>query len=837
MDGRCAFARIAPALFALALFAPPARAMGWSHDPTQNLPLLVAPRGQCVVGMVADTKGGAVMVWAEPCTTYTYPVTQYYPITIHAMHLLKRGDIDPAWPPTTTPLFSTSGFSPLVMPDSLGGLYLAWTDDRNVPVSGRDIFAQHLRNDGTLDPAWPAGGRPVCTAPGHQYLSQIASDGSGGILLAWNDRRDSASTGLDVYCGHVLANGTVDPAWPVNGRAVCTAASTQAPNCLVPDGSHGAVVVWTDYRNQATTYSDIYAGRVRANGTLDPAWPANGLAVSATSDVEQSPTAAPDDAGGAFVAWGNYYNPYSLVTHVQGGGTLDPGWPAGGLVLDATADYIYQVTLDSDDHGNVIAAYDVAKLTGSNEVYVRHVFGNGAFDPGWPAGGTRLDNAASGKALFGSVPPGVPDGHGGMIYTYFDDLDGTGNQYVISMQRVDSGGNIEPGWPPHGRPFSVPPSDPIDLFIVNDGDGGTIATWTDLRDSAATYYDVYAQRVTKDGYLGVAEATISSIRDVPNDQGGRVTLRWYATAYDTLPADPISEYDIWRELSSAPAAGAARVIRAGATPVQRRFQPGDIRVTRNGVQDVFWEFLASVPARGLIPYAYTVNTYADSTAASLARETFEIDIHGLGLNYILSSDPDSGYSVDNLAPATPSSFAGSYSAGTSALHWDRNLEPDFSTYRLYRGAGNFTPGPANLIATLTGLDYADNAGMPWEYKLAAVDLHGNVSGYAVAVPGGALDADAALPKELALAPPSPSPARASAAIRFALPRATPIRLAIYDVGGRRVRTIAQGPHAAGEFTLPWNLRDDGGRRAPPGLYVVTLEAEGRRFERRVALLR
>src|SRR6185369_3189104 len=41
---------------------------------------------------------------------------------------------------------------------------------------------------------------------------------------------------------------------------------------------------------------------------------------------------------------------------------------------------------------------------------------------------------------------------------------------------------------------------------------------------------------------------IASIHDVPNDQGGHVVLRWDASPLDRTPADPITQYKIWRQL-------------------------------------------------------------------------------------------------------------------------------------------------------------------------------------------------------------------------------------------------------------------------------------------------
>jgi hypothetical protein len=49
------------------------------------------------------------------------------------------------------------------------------------------------------------------------------------------------------------------------------------------------------------------------------------------------------------------------------------------------------------------------------------------------------------------------------------------------------------------------------------------------------------------------------------------------------------------------------------------------------------------------------------------------------------SQPDSGYSVDNVAPFAPAPFQGVYAAGGANLHWRPNTEADLAGYRLYRG--------------------------------------------------------------------------------------------------------------------------------------------------------
>lgn len=74
-----------------------------------------------------------------------------------------------------------------------------------------------------------------------------------------------------------------------------------------------------------------------------------------------------------------------------------------------------------------------------------------------------------------------------------------------------------------------------------------------------------------------------------------------------------------------------------------------------------------------------------------------------------------------------------------------------------------------------------------------------------------------------LAMPSPNPVSSATTLRFGVGDAGRVRLAVYDVAGRRVALLEDGDHAAGEFTQVWDGRDDSGRLVSPGIYVVRIE--------------
>jgi hypothetical protein len=90
---------------------------------------------------------------------------------------------------------------------------------------------------------------------------------------------------------------------------------------------------------------------------------------------------------------------------------------------------------------------------------------------------------------------------------------------------------------------------------------------------------------------------------------------------------------------------------------------------------------------------------------------------------------------------------------------------------------------------------------------------------------------------LELSRPNPLGAGETATLSFSLPAAGPVAGAVYDAGGRRIRSLANGRFEAGPHALTWDGRDDQGRLASAGVYFARVTTPSGKGVRRVVFVR
>jgi hypothetical protein len=467
-----------------------------------------------------DGADGAIIVWQDDRDPN---------VNVFARRVLVTGELDPRWPvdglsvlADSTTLQNTAfagQASPVIVSDGRGGAIVAWQDGRNA-ASGLDIFAQHILGSGVVDPAWPANGQALCTIRGDQDTPTITSDGDGGAIVTWMDRRSSV-TDIDIFAQHVLATGVVDPNWPAGGLAVSTAPAQQDLPNIVSDGSGGAIVTWHDFRASASN-ADIYAQHVRSSGTVDPAWPVNGRALTLAAGAQLNPSIVSDGVHGAIVSWEDSRAGEAdiFAQRVLGSGAIAPGWPQDGLAVSTAPLEQLQPLITEDGASGAIVTWRDFRNGQNHSPFAQHLLAAGTVDPAWPVNGRALglSGAKEGDASI------VADGTGGAIVGWEEGAS-------IVVNHVLASGLLDPTFPADGQfvrqllDFERSPD------LVRAGAGGAIVTWSDadlLQEIPD--FNVFAMIVLTQQTLGVDPGTpgavITFARPSPSPARGPVTLRF-----------------------------------------------------------------------------------------------------------------------------------------------------------------------------------------------------------------------------------------------------------------------------------------------------------------------
>ncbi len=295
-----------------------------------------------------------------------------------------------------------------------------------------------------------------------------------------------------------------------------------------------------------------------------------------------------------------------------------------------------------------------------------------------------------------------------------------------------------------------------------------------------------------------------------------------------------------RILLHAPDDYAHAVVRLGTPPTFADYSiPPDWTVSFDpGPYDIY-----GTP----VPFNLTVES-TETTHRQMARIPLTLwdlqqgrAIGGVLMNYVIDcSAPKQvgGRGAEWLSPH------GDYLIGPTVLvEWDRvtsdeDGEPEIIThYEVQRSDDHGTPWTTvERVAVDAELempwfqwydDLTKTCDVEYYYRVRGVDAAGSVGAYSATMtlacePLDVADTPGAVGWQLDAG--TPNPFRGPTEIRYGVPVAGPIRLDVFDVHGRRVRSLVNGVREVGEFAVTWDGRDDGGRDVEPGIYFHRLRA-------------
>ena len=412
------------------------------------------------------------------------------------------------WVPNGSKISTKNGnqWYPKISGDGAYGAIITWEDERGGEKG--NIYAQRINSTGNV--LWVPDGVAICTENDTQGSPQICSDEDGGAIITWNDKRSGVH--YDIYAQKINSTGNV--IWDVNGTEICTTSESQTVPQICGDGAGGAIITWTDYRNE-NNY-DIFVQHINSSGNVK--WDANGTEICTVGGDQIFSKICSDSAGGAIITWEDSRGIYAQRIDSTG----DVQWTVDGVAICTADDTQWKPQICSDETGGAIITWADYRSGTNYDIYAQWVNSTGYKQ--WIDNGILICTADEDQ----ETPQICNLGAGSAIITWKDYRNGA--NYDIYAQKTNSNGDVQ--WIINGIAVCAANEDQEAPQICDDGDGGAIITWEDSRD---IWGDVYAQRINSAGKLlgaaeGVAICTVGFAQRQPQiygDGNGSAIITWY----------------------------------------------------------------------------------------------------------------------------------------------------------------------------------------------------------------------------------------------------------------------------------------------------------------------
>jgi hypothetical protein len=305
--------------------------------------------------LISDGSGGAIIVWQDSVAGA---------IDIYAQRISGTGNI--LWASSGVPVCTAplKQIRPRIQSDNAGGAFIVWQDRRS--GLDYDVYAQRINSSGNA--LWATDGIIVCNAVNTQSFPKLRGDGSGGVIIAWQDKRNALNT--DIYAQRVGPTGNI--VWQTNGMPVCVEADNQEELDMTNEGlTNGVIISWTDHRSIIANNSDIYIQKIDLAG--NPLWPLNGIALTGSFFDQKNSNVVGDGSGGAIVVWqdsvaGNLWDIRTQKVNTNG----VQQWALNGAPVCNQSNWQAQPGSISNGAGGCIYAWEDKRNGIDDDIYVQH---------------------------------------------------------------------------------------------------------------------------------------------------------------------------------------------------------------------------------------------------------------------------------------------------------------------------------------------------------------------------------------------------------------------------------------------------------------------------------
>jgi len=235
---------------------------------------------------------------------------------------------------------------PTVAVDGSGRVVIAWVDGRNYPLITPQPYDVYVTTA-----SWNTSGALV-VAP-EQLVASIGTSGDASVALAvdrfgrayvaWTGEHSLGSPTATIWVAHGAPNALGKLAFGAPIRASAQTGTYQYRPAIAANESGAFVVAWSDERSAD---HDVYWRRGRLTGAGQPEWVMSDerRVNQETEGAQVSPSVALDEAGTAYVAWGQQRGTerrriyvaksgrsdlmVDLIAEVEAGGDSDQNFPS-----------------------------------------------------------------------------------------------------------------------------------------------------------------------------------------------------------------------------------------------------------------------------------------------------------------------------------------------------------------------------------------------------------------------------------------------------------------------------------------------------------------------------
>lgn len=404
---------------------------------SQDIPICTSFGAQSFPAIVNDNIGGAIIVWSDQ-RSGNYD--------IYAQRINSSGET--IWSANGIVICDAADYQGhiKVIPDSFGGAIIVWEDFRS---GSYNIYAQRINSNGLA--VWQPNGLLVSNSTSSRSPS-ICSDGNGGVIIAWEDKRNSLLSDIDIYAQRLNSSGEI--LWQENGIAICDNQYTQSSINITADLNGGSIIKWIDSRTWMLNTSSSFAQKIKSDGSL--VWSHNGILLS---NVSSSSNNILSDYKGGFFYLDNSSHLYNIDSNANISWSFDLG-------LSYNIPFNTFMLAHSSEDGIIASSNTHAQLV------------NTLGQSQWCPLGVNFNSINDQCSIIG-------DDNGGAIFLMNNSTSGNNKLY---MQKINKSGLLQ--WQYNGFQISNSNSNQVNPALTKTVDGGLFIVWADDRNGN---WDIYAQ--------------------------------------------------------------------------------------------------------------------------------------------------------------------------------------------------------------------------------------------------------------------------------------------------------------------------------------------------------